>query len=614
MFFLIPLSLSACETYDFNVKYGVYQTVTFTAEQTTFCKTINFQYTQRTAPHMYIRWDFPTASGDHTVEKQNIPQSVKQIQSVKTIEDYSIVDLYKSSTLNIELSVTGKVQFSFVAFDSEPGQQTTILSWWGKDYIEIGQYDSYKFQWKENHIYNFVSMFDTVVSASIYGSNDRDVSGKYTYRYNSYSYSGTFSSELTLKGSKFFAVSVNYTSGRYVSIGFNGENNDGYRLILYPDSTKIDNSTPNLPPPPTSTPTPTKTPKIEEQTDKHSKDIIKHPAILTPIIYFGISGLFLFVGIIVCCIFPNRLYRSGLQYECRYRCCRTTYQILQKFYHKHKYYQCGECDCCYDENHKRKCCFYDNKFRGKICGDLSGDDICGVMCYLGIFILIAIILAFPFVMIYIFLHLFMSCAPEERDFEKNGLKGDSTDQDKKLKDIENPKTTETPNNSSQPPPAPPPHPYYQAQNNQQQTQNQQQNYSNNPQQNYIQPQPSPYENPPPPPQMQGQQQQQYPYNYGPPQQPQSPYQQPSPYGAPPSQSPYGSPPPGYGYPPPGYGSPPPGYGAPYGAPPPGYGAPPPGYGAPPPTNSAPPPMTNSAQPSQVQPSGANSPQAPPPQD
>ncbi|KAI5492673.1 female pronucleus assembly, partial [Trichomonas vaginalis G3] len=429
MFFLIPLSLSACETYDFNVKYGVYQTVTFTAEQTTFCKTINFQYTQRTAPHMYIRWDFPTASGDHTVEKQNIPQSVKQIQSVKTIEDYSIVDLYKSSTLNIELSVTGKVQFSFVAFDSEPGQQTTILSWWGKDYIEIGQYDSYKFQWKENHIYNFVSMFDTVVSASIYGSNDRDVSGKYTYRYNSYSYSGTFSSELTLKGSKFFAVSVNYTSGRYVSIGFNGENNDGYRLILYPDSTKIDNSTPNLPPPPTSTPTPTKTPLSEEESDK-PWSLFDAPVLAFLAIYAIFIAATLFLSTIVCCIFPNRLYRSGFQFpRCFCCCCRSTYQTIAKFYEKHQYDRCGECDCCYDENHERKCISCDCAYRECDCCDTDSVEgalamVLGVGCILAGIMLIL----YQFIIIYIILHLFISCGAEERKFEKNGLKDDSTDQ------------------------------------------------------------------------------------------------------------------------------------------------------------------------------------------
>ena len=128
MFYLIPFSLSACETYNLTVKYGELEFITFNANETTFCKTINFEYSQRLSPHMYIQWDFPLSDGSHTAEKQHLQPNETQITQLTKFSDFLYDDSYNSSTISLQLQEPGEIRFQYVAFDSEPGQQTTILS------------------------------------------------------------------------------------------------------------------------------------------------------------------------------------------------------------------------------------------------------------------------------------------------------------------------------------------------------------------------------------------------------------------------------------------------------------------------------------------------------
>lgn len=499
MFFLIPFSLSACDSYDFNVNYGRVETLTFQADQTSFCKKINFIYTQRSVPHTYFEWLFPSANGDHTVEFINKPQTVSQVKNHEKTLEFSIGNIYKTTTIDLQLSETGTVEFRFVAFDGEEGSQTTIISWWANEYIKIGKGSSYDFEWEDDHTYNFVSLNNEYGDITISGSNDRSVSGKYnTYLDPSSEKKGTFDSSLSLQDSKFFATSIKYKSGEYITIGYHSGNNKGAKLIFYPHTTKVDDTAPKIPPPRTITPKRTIPPF------NPLRCVFSSPVKATFLVYFLFVFVFVLINTIICCVFPNRMYRAGIEYPCCYSCCiRASYKAIAMFYSKHRYSKCCQCDCdcCYDENHQRKCCNCDCSCRhDDCCNGCDGEALCAFGVFVAIIMVVTGIIAFPFLLIYLLVHLIISCGGEEREFEKGGFKIDSANKGRKLQNIQSQKTDRPPNNSSQPPPPPP---YYGSQTYQHAPPNQQQPYYYSPQQqpysqqNYNQQQAS-YGGPPPP--------------------------------------------------------------------------------------------------------------------
>ncbi|EAX99735.1 hypothetical protein TVAG_472370 [Trichomonas vaginalis G3] len=365
-------------------------------------------------------------------------------------------------------------------------------------------------------------MYNTTGSLLISGSSDSEFSGQYTYTFYN-AYNGTFTSYMNHYNVKFLALSLNIKKGQYVFISYDGSYNTGTRLIIYPDSSKSDDSTPKYTPYPTPAPT---------EVVPKSNFFKDHPIGAVFLIYFISVIVFGILDSIVGCIYPNRAYRAGCKMECCYNCCtNVTYHKIAKFYSKHHYGKCCHCHCC---DGCCKCCKCECGDNCNCNGECDPLGICYLILVMFLFGLALSIIFLPFILMYLFIHLLTPCGGEEREFEKSGFQIESSSSSDKAKDANNQEMV-PPQYNQNPPPGYPP--YYSNQPPQQPPQNQQQPYYPNqpqqpyPQQNYNYQQPPPYGGAPPPPQMQGQQP--YPYQYAPQQQPQSPYQQPSPYGAPP---------------------------------------------------------------------------------
>lgn len=122
--------------------------------------------------------------------------------------------------------------------------------------------------------------------------------------------------------------------------------------------------------------------------------------------FFGSIACLTFLIIVLGCIYPNRLYRTGICFGCCFCCCSDKYNASIEYYQTHIYKQpcSSRCD--------NACNFNCSREGGAALGCL-------------------LVLLFPLFLLYILITMLFTCDADEREWEKGGyrsqLSNDITD-------------------------------------------------------------------------------------------------------------------------------------------------------------------------------------------